>query len=45
MLGAFKPEKLTVNGIDVSGWVAVSDKLKKNNDGSGEAIIPAYLIN
>ena len=44
MLGAFMPESLTVNGIEVTGWVAVSDKISRKNDGIGDAIVPSVLV-
>lgn len=45
MLGAFKPDVILINGIPVSGWVAISDNVGKKNDAISEAIVPACLVN
>ena len=43
-LAAFKPDCITVNGISVSGWVAVSDKLSGKINGNDDAIVPSALV-
>jgi len=44
IIGAFKPDKITVNGIEVSAWVAVSDKLTLGKEAKCSAIIPQALV-
>ena len=45
ILGAFRPERITVNGVNVDGWIAISDKLKDKTDSISEAIVPSCLVN
>ena len=45
LMGAFKPQKILINGVSVDGWVAISDKLSKKISGVDEAIVPAALVN
>jgi hypothetical protein len=44
MLGAFMPESLSVNGVEVSGWIAVSDNMSLKKGGIGDAIVPSALV-
>lgn len=44
MIGAFMPDKITINGNTVGGWVAISDALSLNQLRYDQAIVPMGLV-
>ena len=44
MLGAFKPQCICINNINVAAWVAISDNFSKDGEKSYSAIVPAALV-
>lgn len=43
-LGAFKPDKITVNDREVAAWVAISDGEAIRSIGDNNAIVPSVLV-